>query len=387
MKHAIALLLVAALLLSGCSYVERANQRPSQSSNAPQLAASVPETGPAVTEEAAPTEAPTTEPTTVPTEPEVFFNPLNGEILDAPFTGRIFANTVSNMQENLPHVGVTQADMLIETYVNMKNIIRCIALYTDIESVAAIGSTRSTRPIFNQIAQHYDLILSHAGGSSQALEDAQKRGIDNFNIDSWVVASSGASYRDEEYKRSYENTLFGVGSGIKAYAESQGVNMELERDYGLTFTEDGTPAGGEDADKVSITFVYGQAKKETIMEYDSEARKYVFNQYGQRMTDQITGETEMFTNVLVMQANITNKGLYHVADFNAGGTGYFACGGKIIPITWTCDGDKEPFRFFTVDGAPLNLGMGNTYLAICAPESTVVYGQADPVEETVPSAT
>jgi len=387
MKQFIALLLAAALLMSGCAAVDRANQRPRNSASVQNAAAAPTAAATAPAVETEPAQAPTTEPTTVPTEPEVFFNPLNGEILDAPFTGRIFANTVSNMQENLPHVGVTQADMLIETYVNMSNIIRCIALYTDIESVDAIGSTRSTRPIFNQIAQHYDLILSHAGGSSQALEDARNRGIDNFNIDAWVIASSGASYRDEEYKRSYENTLFGVGSGIKAYAESQGMNMELERDYGLTFTEDGTPAGGEDAGKVSINFVYGQAKKETVMEYDSAAGKYVFNQYGQRMTDQISGETEMFTNVLVMQANITNSGIYHVADFNAGGTGYFACGGKIIPITWTCDGDKEPFRFFTTDGAPLDLGMGNTYLAICTPESPVVYGPADPVEETVPSTT
>ena len=28
----------------------------------------------------------------------------------------------------------------------------------------------------------------------------------------------------------------------------------------------------------------------------------------------------------------------------------YACGGKIIPITWTCSGDKEPFRFFTENG-------------------------------------
>ena len=361
MKRIIALTLVLGLLLCGCGKTD-AGQTVPETTAAPQ-----------VTEQTEPATEATTEPTTMPTEPEVYYNPLNGEILDAPFTGRIFANTVSNLRENLPHVGVTQADMLIETYVNMSNVVRCLALYTDIESVDAIGSTRSTRPIFNQIAQHYDLILSHAGGSDQALGDARDRGIDNFNIDSWVVASTGASYRDTEYKRSYENTLFGVGSGIKAYAESQGMNMDLQRDYGLTFTENGTPEGGEDAGRISINFIYGQAKKETVMEYDAAAGKYVFNQYGEAMTDQITGETEMFTNVLVMHTNITTNNIYHVADFNAGGTGYFACGGKIIPIVWSCDGDKEPFRFQTVDGAQLDLGMGNTYLAICTPESPVEY--------------
>ena len=363
MKKMLALTLALALLLCGCG-----------ASKAPETQ---PSTAPAATQ--APTTEPTTEPTTVPTEPQVYRNPLNGEILDAPFTGRIFANTVSNMQENLPHVGVIHADVLVETFVNKNNIIRCLALFSDISSVEAIGSTRSTRPIFNQQAQHYDLILSHAGGSEQALNDAANRGVENFNIDAWEVASQGTSYRDTEYNRTYENTLFGVGSGIKAYAESQGYPMSLERDYGLTFTEDGTPANGEDAGKISLTFTYGEAKKETVMTYDAQADKYVYNQYGQMMTDQITGETEMFTNVLIMNANITTDGIYFVADFNAGGTGYYANGGKIIPINWTCAGDKEPFVFTTQDGTPLDVGVGNTYIAICTPESPVVYEAASPV--------
>ncbi|MGN0977157.1 MAG: DUF3048 domain-containing protein [Faecousia sp.] len=363
MKRIIALTLVLAMLLCGCG-------SKADTSKTPETAAAVPETAAPATEAAA---EPTTEPTTVPTEPEIYRNPLNGEILDAPFTGRVFANTVSNMEENLPHVGVTQADILIETFVNKNNIIRCLALFTDIESVDAIGSTRSTRPIFNQLAQHYDLILSHAGGSDQALEDAANRGIENFNIDAWVVASTGASYRDQEHKRSYENTLYGIGSGLKAYAESQGMPMTLERDYGLTFTEDGTPAGGEDASKISLTFTYGQAKKQTVMTYDAEAGKYAFNQYGKVMKDLITEETEMFRNVIIMNADITTEGIYFVADFNAGGSGYFACGGKLIPITWTCGGDKAPFCFFTADGEPLDLGVGNTYIAICTPESPVTW--------------
>ena len=88
MKKTLALTLVLALLLCGCG--AKATE-----------ATTAPAAEPTVVETTAATE-PTTEPTTVPTEPKVYFNPLNGQILDAPFTGRIFANTVSNMQENLP---------------------------------------------------------------------------------------------------------------------------------------------------------------------------------------------------------------------------------------------------------------------------------------------
>lgn len=376
MKRILALTLAAMLLLSGCGGKTEA---PSQSQK-PQAEQ---------TETAAPVETtaePTTEPTTVPTEPPVIRNPLNGAIIDEPFTGRVFANTVSNLAENLPHVGVAQADVIIETYVNMNNVVRCLALYTDIESVEAIGSTRSTRPIFNDIAQHYDLVVSHAGGSDTALEDARNRGIDNFNIDSWAVASTGASYRDKEYKRSYENSLFGVGAGIKAYAESQEIPMELEKDYGFVFTDDGTPADGEVADLISVVMTYGQAKKETIMAYDAASGKYVWNQYGQVMADQITGEIESFTNVIVMFADITNNGIYHAADFVAGGTGYYANGGKIIPIVWGCEDEDSAFHFLTNEAEPLEMGAGNTYICIVTPESPVTYTQAAPAE-TVPEET
>lgn len=375
MKRLIALMLTLTLLLCGCG----AKGEPAVT----EAPAAVPETT------AAPTAEPTTEPTTVPTtEPApVYVNPLNGEILDAPFTGRIFANTVSNLADNIPHVGVVKADMLIECYVNMDSVVRCLALFTDIDSVDAIGSTRSTRPMFNAIAQHYDLILSHAGGSDQALKDAKDRGVENFNIDAWAVASTGASYRDKERKGAYENTLYGIGSGIKAYAEAQGYPMTLERDYGFSFTDDGTPAEGVEAKDISITLTYKKAKKETRMVYDESTGKYAFNQYGQVMTDLKTEEVEAFRNVIVMYADITTTGIYHIADFTTGGTGYFACGGKLIPITWSCAGDKEPFRFFTESGEPLELGRGNTYMAICTPESPVVCeGMPEQPAETTEAA-
>ena len=46
-------------------------------------------------------------------------------------------------------------------------------------------------------------------------------------------------------------------------------------------------------------------------------------------------------------------------------------GGKIVPMKWTCDGDKEPFRFFTLEGEPLAFGAGNTYIAITDPAGSV----------------
>lgn len=375
MKRMLIWVLVLTLLLSGCG-----GKKHSAEDNATNTAPTAAEetlgaTAGSIEMEEAPGETveEVAEMTTLPTEPQVYRNPLNGEILEAPFTGRVYASTISNMQENMPHVGVSHADVVMEMYVNMNNVVRCLALFTDIDAVDAVGSTRSTRPIFNDIAQHYDLVLSHAGGSSTALNDADNRGIDHFNVDSWEVAQTGASYRDTQYKRSYENSLFVVGSVFRDYAESKGVAPELEKDYGFRFADEGVPADGEAADTISWTMVYGQAKKDTSFVYNAELDQYIWNQYGKEMRDQITEQLEGFTNVIVMFANISNDGLYHTADFVAGGTGYYANGGKLIPIVWACDDEDSAFRFMTNHAEPLEMGVGNTYIAIVTPESPITW--------------
>lgn len=371
MKRMTALILALCLLLCGCGAKRESTQATQEPVSLDALIEANGRTAETAESIVAETTA-ATEDATVPAEPELCFNPLNGELLDAPFTGRLYASTISNMQENMPHVNLVKADVVMEMYVNMNNIVRCLALFSDIESVEAIGSTRSTRPIFNDIAQHYSLILSHAGGSDTALNDAADRGVENLNVENWdVMQVATTSYRDKEYNRSLENSLFAIGPGIKAYAQAQGWPMELSKDYGLRFTENGTPADGEEAGTVSLTFTYKEAKKDTKMVYDEDLGKYVWNQYGKEMTDQISGEKEAFTNVIILLTQITNEGIYHQADFLAGGEGYYANGGKLTPITWSCDGDTEPFRFFTTDGEELALGTGNSYIAVAPTGSPV----------------
>ena len=385
MKRKLAWLLILTLLLSGCGDRQAAE-----------------ETAAAVTETTAATE-PETEPTTVPTEPPVYRNPLNGEILDEPYTGRVFAHTITNTQDALPHVNAVKADILVEAYVS-RGVVRCLGLYTNIGEVEAIGGTRSTRLLFNQIARIYDAVLIHGGGFGMVLEDADNKGLDHFNIDSLYrqadPLAQQVAYRDKQYKRYAPNDLFGYGPGIVEYVQSQGVRMTQPEDkqYYMNFVDDATPADGEIADE--ITIYYGFNTKNTVMKYNRATGKYEYNQYGKLMTDQITGEVEAFNNVLILDASVYENYIYTEANFQCGGTGYFACGGKLIPITWECERSRNPFRCMTLDGEPLNFNVGNTYMAIIGmekervewkevipPETVPVETVAETVVETVPETT
>lgn len=365
MKRLFCLLLALTLLLCGCG------------------------TGPAAETTVATTAAtePTTEPTTMPTEPEVFRNPLNGEILDEPYTGRIFCHTITNTPDALPHVNAVKADILVEAYVS-RGVVRCLGLYTNIGEVEAIGGTRSTRLLFNQIAYIYDAVLIHGGGFGMVIEDANHKGLDHFNVDSLYrqadPLAQKVAYRDKVYKRYAPNDLFGYGPGIVEYVEAQGVRMTQpeDKEYFLNFVDDATPAGGEIADEITIH--YGKNTKDTVMKYDASTGKYVYNQYGKVMVDQITGEEETFNNVLILKADVFENYIYSEANFQCGGTGYYACGGKLIPIIWDCDYGVSPFHFMTEDGELLNVNVGNTYMSILGNENKVEWAEVIPPETEPP---
>ena len=349
MRRVFAWLLALTMLLSGCG-----SQTPKETTVATTAA----------------TEA-TTEPTTVPTEPPVYRNPLNGEILDEPYTGRVFAHTITNTQDALPHVNAVKADILVEAYVS-RGVVRCLGLYTNIGEVEAIGGTRSTRLLFNQIAQIYDAVLIHGGGFGMVIEDADNKGLDHFNVDSLYrqrdPLAQKVAYRDKQYRRYAPNDLFGYGPGIVEYVEAQGVRttQPADKQYYLNFSEDATPVNGEPADEIAI--YYGFNTKNTVMKYNPTTKKYEYNQYMKLMKDQITGEVEAFNNVLILEAGIYENYIYSEAVFQCGGTGYYACGGKIIPILWESERAREPFRCTTLDGEPLTINVGNTYMGIIGQE-------------------
>ena len=372
MKRTLTVILALALLLmSGCTAAPDATEAPT-----------APSTEAAVTE--APTEAPTEEPTEAPTEqpteptdptdPTDPINPLTGEPLDAPLESRIFAVSINNVEAAIPHYGVSQADLYFEMFVN-DYCTRGLALYADVTEVEAIGSVRSLRYNFTDICQGYDAIVVHAGGSDQVLSDLYRSGVPNISVES---EAADYYFRDQDRRNAgyaWEHTLFVKGPEMAEYAESKGIRVTHTpaTGYGLYFTEDGTPADGEDASTITIEFIHDGIKKTTVMQYVADAGQYQYHQFGKAMVDGRTGEAELFENVIVLLCDVQNDSVYHVADLVGSGQGYFACNGKIIPILWSRGGDDDTFHFTLTDGTPLEMGIGSSYIAIAPTTSNLLY--------------
>lgn len=316
------------------------------------------------------TEAPAETPTEVPTEaPVLNRDPLTGAPLEAPATGRIFAFPINNEEASLPHVGTQDAGIIFEMYVN-GYFTRCLALYTDITKVEAIGPIRSVRQNITDICAAFDAFLGHANGSEEVMQDLEESGVDNI----WVSTSEKMAYWDIPRRKkgySLDSRLFVKGPDVHQYLVEKGMRVlatEENKSYGLNFAEDGTPTGGEDAGKIDINFRIQNTSKLTTMTYDAQLGRYVYTQYGR---DGKKDDPENFENVFVMFAEVSTTGVYHVANLDGSGDGYYACNGKIVPVQWHHQNAADPITFTRIDGTPLVQGIGNSYIAIVPLESTV----------------
>lgn len=361
MKRKIALLLVLCLMLCGCGSKEPAPITPTTQ----------PVTQPTTTP---PTEPPT-EPVTEPTEPPVLYrHPLNGSALDAPWNGQTVAVVVNNLKKAMPQKGVSQADIFYEFEVE-GDITRCLAVFSDLSGVADIGPVRSARTYFNSVAVAYGAPLIHCGGSPGLALSA--RYDDSYDkIDNWehIDADSKYFYRDMDRYYSgiaWEHTLFTTGEKLQAAIDAYGYNTPTEQEFGLQF-KDGVALNGEDANEVTIKFKSG---KKTIFIFDKASGKYNVNMHGSEYIDGNTDELITFKNVLVLYTNqwYHSDGMHKLYDTIGTGKGYAAINGKIVPITWTRDGLRTCYTYTLADGTPLELDVGNTYIAMVGIKHDIAY--------------
>ncbi len=359
MKKLLPLLLAAILVLTGCSQEEAAL------SPSPSAAPTATEPAPTATPE------PTVEPTPEPT-PEPIRNPLTGETVDAAVTTRPYAVMINNISVAQPQCGVSQADIIYEVLAE-GGITRMLAIFSDISGAGAIGSMRSARPYYLDIAMTYNAIFVHAGGSEQAYADISTYGIDNMD---GVRGAYGGEifYRDpNRMSAGYEHSLFTTADLLLQYTQVLGFETQQAEgwDYGLSFTEDATPAGGYSAANLDVNF---GGWKDTAFRYDAASGTYIMSQYGSDYIDGNTGETLGFENVLVLYADtytLDGEGRLSVT-LTGSGSGHFACGGQAADITWSRAGTGEAFQYTYADGSEVSLGVGTTYICIVPTGSSTV---------------
>lgn len=333
-----------------------------------------------VSPSAVPAPAPTATPEPAYTGP---VNPLTGMPIDEAYVNRRpVAIMLNNLKRALPQVGVAEADIIYECLAE-GGITRMLGLYQDPSGVGAIGSIRSSRTYYLELALGHDAVYIHAGGSPDAYNKIKAwnvTALDGVN-GPYCGTSPGSNlmWRDADRRQNmgYEHSVITTGSTITERFESYSFRKDHPDGYdlGLRFAPDGTPEGGTAANTITVPF---SNVKTGVFTYDAQSGLYMVEEYGKPYVDGNTGEQVGVTNVITLKTRCANipgddKGRITV-DLTSGGTGYFACGGKMIDIRWSKADRNSPFCYTNLNGNPITLGQGSSYVNIVPLDCSVTAG-------------
>ncbi|MCD8383450.1 MAG: DUF3048 domain-containing protein [Clostridiales bacterium] len=296
-------------------------------------------------------------------------NPLTGEATETDVSAnRPVMVMLNNLKQALPQSGNSQADIIYEM-LEEGDITRMLAVYQDISSVEGnLGTIRSTRPYYVDLVAGLDGILVHAGGSNAAYEEIESLGV--TDLDALSGGASTLFWRDKTRLAAgvaTEHTMYITASDIADYLASSSLRTEHEEGFSMqqSFVEDGTPSDGSAATVITVPF---SGYKTGEFTYDAASGKYLVSEYGSAYVDGTTGEQVSVTNVIIIMTNIStiegdSKGRISVT-MTGSGIGYYACGGKYIPINWSRASEDSQYQFTTMSGEQLQLGVGKSYINI-----------------------
>lgn len=318
MKKLLTLLLISAMLLSGC--------------------------GKGGTD---PTE--TTEPTEIPTEPvQSSTTPCEEETFNIFTDERAYAVMIDNDgNSSRPHAGLEDAYLIYEMYVE-GSATRLMALFKGVET-QKIGPVRSSRHYFLDYVFDNDALYSHAGYSPLALEQISSMGVASLN---GLVYEPTYYWRERKYKGDY-HSLYTSISNLSKLADNLGYRKTSEQ-LPFMFSSNAPKYEGESA--VDITIPYA----------DFYYVSYKYNEETQLYDRYINSEyhpTQSGAKLSAGQIIIQFAKSYSLGDGTAriqlettgSGKGIFISNGVQTPLTWKKSARTSLLKFYTPDGKELVL--------------------------------
>jgi len=300
-------------------------------------------------------------------------NPLTG--LNSPNNiaqNRPVAISISNQRDALPTNainGISQADIVYEFLVEGGGT-RFIGLFQDFTNVGVVGSIRSARHYMVELAEAYDALFIHAGGSPLGFEEIDNRGITAFD----AVRGIRAQIFNRDVNRIPGHTVLNYhgqttsGALFSKFLPTYDIRLTHSERFvqALFFSDNPIPAGNR-AHNVTARF---SSAKNSIFSYDSTQNLYFMNQYGSQLKDANNNASVAFTNLLILETPVSDlkghgEGAGRQDMSTVGlGSGYFVSAGRYIEINWFRPDKSSQFIYVDENGEIIDLGRGKTYIAI-----------------------
>lgn len=293
-----------------------------------------------------------------------------GDLSEGAIGKRPVAVMVNNVQKAMPQYGVSQADLIFEIPVE-GDATRFMALYGDYTKVPQVCPIRSCRYYFPALSQGFDAFYVNWGIDDTIADYLEALDLDQIE---GITNTGGLFGRDQEkLSQGYavEHTGFFDGTKLASYIESKGLRTDLkEEKKGAAFLFNGMDEQlkpeGSDCTQVDVQF----GAQSSTFTYDAEKKVYLKQINGTPQTDAKTGEQLAFTNVFVLETEISVRDEvgHKQIDWDGGANakGYYISNGGVQEIRWSKDENNEEsyLRFFDLSGKEIKINRGKSYIAL-----------------------
>lgn len=277
---------------------------------------------------------------------------------------RPFAVMINNIRYAFLHqMGTSKADIMYEALAE-GGITRMMAVYQDVSGVKKIGSVRSARHYYVQLAQEWDAIYCHFGHTKYAVSKMKKLDTENLS----GLSGIGPVVYARTNTLSAPHNVFTSGKKLRKGAKKLGYSLKkkdgAQAEHFTFYEKDTGPAGGKKAKSIRIPFSdYSVCQ----MKYDKKKKQYLKYEYGRKHMDQYYKKQLSFKNViiqLVEESNIDRNGYQTMELTKNSGKGYYCSDGKQISITWERREKDNTMLYKDKSGNTLTINPGKTYIAV-----------------------
>lgn len=259
-------------------------------------------------------------------------------------------------------IGLAAADIVYETYVE-GGITRTLAIYKDISKVGEIGSIRSARYDFVDLACSNDAVYVHAGVDPTYCQPYMKKlGLDDINM--LENRYYGYGYRPSNGHKS-EHTYYSTGEKVAKMLSEQGVRLAVDDKHSgdwQKFNQNTAALTGGTAMDITVTF---SSQYVDTFKYDSAKGAYVKTGHAdaQKHEPRYPDEELDFENVLVLFTTLGDMGDGYRVDVGLkSGSGYYFSNGTYQEINWEKGSTYDSLKLTDKDKNELGYNSGKSWV-------------------------
>ncbi|MBP7859373.1 DUF3048 domain-containing protein [Patescibacteria group bacterium] len=332
----------------------------------------------------------------------LFYNPINGLPISEDLskdlsTRKPVAIMLNNHTDSRPQAGITDADIIYEISAE-GGISRLMPIFYS-KIPERVGSVRSVRVYFMQIAAEYFPIFSHWGAAFRPVVEknmpkaefdvllakglaetdprADARGYgDSINL---AVANTDTApnlfYRESGLNVAIEHTGFAKFSQVytefkKFYSEDK---WSVFEPFKLWQFSDKEISGGIPVNSITYNF-WSWPEFESIFTYNPTSKLYKRSQGGVVTVDRNTNKAIEIKTLIVqkaVQTELNDKKKHLLFDVIGEGTATVYTNGKKYDVKWKKPSARERTVFSNLDGSEFTFPRGLIWVSVIPSENVV----------------